>query len=112
MYFDSLDRALATWVGDPNQERGHITSEIRGDPDWARYALDSEILLYTWLDRSMEGQRLDIKALVTHWQRLAELAKRTCQTHHCDGPERVVGEVGNTDEISIVELLSPQDKKR
>jgi hypothetical protein len=112
MYFDTLDRSLALWVGDTDARRGQVERAIRNDPNWARYSLDGDIGLFGWFDRSIEGERKDLKRLSEHWNRVRELASHVCQKYGCDGITAVVGDVGVTDELSLTSLLTPAEEER
>lgn len=112
MYFDTLDRSLAIWAGNPAEERGYIENEIRSDPNWVRYQLDNDIGVYSWFDRTIEGERQNLNRLREHWLRLGELAKLACEKSNCDGLTTVVNEVNVTDELSLSNLLLPEDRAR
>jgi hypothetical protein len=110
--FDTLDRSLATWVGNPAGGKNQVEDAIRSNPAWARYALDSDIDLYKWLDRSIEGERTDLDRLNAHWAQLKLLAQQVCIQYKCDGTETAVNSYNVTPEISLIRLLSPSDRDR
>jgi hypothetical protein len=110
--FDALDRSLSTWVGNPAARESELEDIIRSDQTWARFGLDSEIGIYNWLDRGIEGERRDIDRLKEHWQQLKLLANSVCAKFKCDKTEAAVNQFNSTEEISLSELLSQSDRDR
>jgi len=81
--YDSLDWSLALWAGTSGGTRGKIAELIRSDPNNLRYAIDSQIHLFDWLNRDIEEQREDLHALTIHWQEITALADSICDRFAC-----------------------------
>lgn len=110
--FDQFDRSFALWARG-KAARGVIEQEIRNDPQNVRYALDSQIQLFDWLDRSRESAKTDPDFLRVHWNRMVRLAKDVCQKQGCKPGDGLMGQVGNTRQVSILsDLLSAHDRQR
>ncbi len=110
--FDQFDRSYALWARGKS-EKGVIEQEIRNDPQNVRYALDSQIQLFDWLDRSRESAKTDPDFLRVHWNRMLRLAKDVCGKQGCKPGDGLLGQVGNTREVHVVsELLSSHDRQR
>jgi hypothetical protein len=110
--FDLFDRSFALWARGKAQ-RGVVEQEIRNDPQNVRYALDSQIQLFDWLDRSRESSKTDPDFLRVHWSRMLRLAKDLCQKQGCKPGDNLLGQVGNSREVSVInELLSARDRVR
>jgi hypothetical protein len=105
--FDALERSITLWTG-----RGTIASRVRSEPQYIRLALDQDIHLYDWLNRSGEGRRADIDGLVVHWQQMVQLAKRDCQMLGCDDGDADLGKIKETELIRLTDLLSEPDRER
>jgi hypothetical protein len=81
--YDALDWSLALWAGANGGTHGKIAELIRSDPNNLRYAIDSQIHLFDWLNRDIEGQREDLQALTIHWQEITALADSICDQFAC-----------------------------
>lgn len=109
--FDQLDRSVAFWTGDPRRSRGQIARDLMNNPQTLRYALDPSIDLYTWLDRSNEGDRGDLSTMLEEWQRKRQIASTVCDSLRCKEKAAVMGNVTQSPEMTLKELLPDQWKQ-
>lgn len=110
--FDLFDRSFAMWSRGASS-RGVIASEIKSDPQNVRYALDSEIHLFDWLNRERESTKTDPDALRVHWSKLVRLAKDVCIKRGCKPGDGTFGQIAATREISLRDdLLSESEWQR
>lgn len=110
--FDLFDRSYALWSRGKS-ERGVVEQEIKSDPQNVRYALDSQIQLFDWLDRTREASKTDPDVLRVHWNKMLRLAKDTCQKTGCKPGDGLLGQVGNTRQVRLIEeLASAHDRAR
>lgn len=100
--FDLFDRSYAMW-NSGLRARGAIAAEIQSDPQNVRYALDSDIHLFDWLNRERESTRGDPDALRMHWRQMLQLAKDVCTKRSCkpgDG-SGALGQIAATRTLSL-----------
>ncbi|OOG88698.1 hypothetical protein B0E41_01795 [Hydrogenophaga sp. A37] len=107
--FDLFDRSFALW-SQGEAAQGVVEDEIRNDPQNVRYALDNDIHLYDWLNRSRESTRTDPDLLRVHWSRMLRLAKDVCQRRGCKPGDGLLGQVGATRNIGLATDLLPPDE--
>lgn len=107
--FELLDRSLALWLDGESSARGTIERLVREDPTNARLALDRDIHLYSWLDRTGESNRTSIDGLVAHWRQLHRIARDVCGKAGCLPGNARVGQIQQTQVISLRRLLSRSD---
>jgi hypothetical protein len=110
--YDALDRSLALWSGDPLTLRGFVRDRIKANPNSMRLALDPQIGLYTWLDRSLESNRGDLEALRTYWSRTLALVREVCIEAKCTDENSVLGQVLKTGQISLRRITSEAEWER
>lgn len=91
-----LDKSSQLWFD------SRIEDLIRSNPQNLRYALDEDILLFNWLDRSIETQRGKLDSLTVHWERLAQLISDNCD--FCKEHEQTT-KVQQTHSIKLSELV-------
>ncbi|MGO7394586.1 hypothetical protein ACCS62_28500 [Rhizobium ruizarguesonis] len=99
--YDALDQSLAFWSGQPDPAHGFIQSVLRSDKHNLRLAIDPEIRLYDWFNRSKEGERKDLSALAGHWAELIAVARQICQDTGC---VREIGQTGLVDRTEAIRL--------
>jgi hypothetical protein len=100
--FDLFDRSYAMW-NSGLRARGAIAAEIQSDPQNVRYALDSDIHLFDWLNRERESTRGDPDVLRMHWRQMLQLAKDVCAKRSCkpgDG-SGALGQIAATRTLSL-----------
>ncbi|RQS09154.1 hypothetical protein [Burkholderia sp. Bp8998] len=102
--FDLFDRSFAMW-NTGLSSRGAIASEIRADPQNVRYALDSDIHLFDWLNRERESTRGDPDTLRIHWRQMLTLAKEVCLQQGCKPGDGTLGQIAATGKISLKDTL-------
>ncbi|WP_155674758.1 hypothetical protein [Burkholderia stagnalis] len=102
--FDLFDRSFAMW-NTGLSSRGAIASEIQADPQNVRYALDSDIHLFDWLNRERESTRGDPDTLRIHWRQMLALAKQVCLQHGCKPGDGTLGQIAATGKISLKDTL-------
>jgi hypothetical protein len=108
--YDALDWSLALWAGSSGGTRGKIAQLIRSDPNNLRYAIDSQIHLFEWLNRNIEEQREDLQALTVHWQEIMVLADTICDQFACRTPGVPLQfEVQRSSVIRVSQLMSAAD---
>ncbi len=105
--FDALNGSLAFWLGEPGSPRGLIARQVQTDPQNLRYALDSEIHLFDWLNRERESTRADAFGLRVHWDQMLALSQQACQNLGCAPGAARIGDVGQTDPVALTDLLGP-----
>lgn len=103
--FDLFDRSLAMWSSGV-AGRGAVSSQIQLDPSNTRYALDSSIHLFDWLNRERESTRGDPDSLRQHWRQMFRLAKDVCTRRGCKPGDGMLGQITSTGSISVKEVLA------
>ena len=68
----TLNKALNLWYNTS------IKDLVTSDPQNIRYALDSDILLFDWLNTSIESERANLDSLSVHWTRIKSLIRNNC----------------------------------
>lgn len=110
--FDLFDRSFAMW-NSGLASRGAISAQIQLDPTNTRYALDSDIHLFDWLNRERESTRADPDTLRVHWRQMLRLAKDVCTKRGCKPGDGNLGQIGATGDISArAELVTAEEWKR
>jgi hypothetical protein len=104
--FDSLDRSLGMWLGKEQSPRGAIAELVHSDPQNVRYALDSEIHLFEWLNPDLLGQREDLAGLVTHWQKLLAISTNVCRDHGCTADSNHPGQIEGTEPVKLTTVVT------
>lgn len=108
--YDALDWSLALWAGTQRGTRGKIAELIRSDPNNLRYAMDSQIHLFDWLNRDVEEQREDLQALTVHWLETTALADGICNQLACKSAgTQSQFELQRTSIIRVSQLLTAGD---
>ncbi len=110
--FDLFDRSFAMWrTGLAAQ--GVVAATIEKDPRNTRYALDSDIHLFGWLNRERESTRGDPDMLRIHWRQMVQLAKDICTLHGCKPGDGNLGQIGATGLLSMRNtLVTPTEWQR
>lgn len=103
--FDLFDRSFAMWSSGV-AARGAISSQVQLDPSNTRYALDSSIHLFDWLNRERESTRGDPDSLRQHWRQMLRLAKDVCSKRGCKPGDGMLGQITSTGRISVKEVLA------
>ncbi len=98
-----LDQSTRIWYGVP------VLDLIRENPQNYRYAMDEDVLLYNWLDRDIEGQRVNIDSLVYHWKFLVSAISQNCTACRAGVEQLNVQESGG---IQLSEILPESEWKR
>jgi hypothetical protein len=110
--YDALDWSLALWAGAESGTRGKIAQLIRSDPNNLRFAMDSQIHLFDWLNRDVEEQREDLQALTVHWLEITALADNICDQLACrSAATQPQFELQRTSIIRISQLLTTEDRQ-
>jgi len=109
--FALLDEALRIWGQPASSPRGRIASAIESDPQFLRYALDNDIHLFDWLDASKSPNRSDYEAVAEHWQKVKVFIDEACQRLGCSEDSFEIGEINQTAEVSVLDLLSPGERE-
>lgn len=109
--FDLLDRAVGLWSGIEAAPRDQIARLIRDDPQNARLALDTEIRLFAFLERDLEGLRTDVDRLLVHWRQLVRLAEDACGRIGCEA-DVGAAQVRQTRLLSVCEMLDEPARRR
>lgn len=107
--YDMLDRAIALWGPAGQTVRDTIRRLIEEDPRNFRLALDSDIHLFQWLDRSEERVRTDIDRIVGHWRQLHRLVSDLCDRIGCQPGQSRLGHVQQSAMIDVCALMAPSD---
>lgn len=109
--YDLLDNAISLWSGSSNAPRDAIASLVRDDPQNLRLAVDPDIHLFTFLDRSGEGRRTDVEALRIHWRQLKSQADKVCTTIGCaTGLNNA--QILDTQTLSVCNLISADERAK
>lgn len=107
--YDLLDRSIALWGPQGGTTRDAIRQLIENDPQNIRLALDSDIHLFQWLDRSEERVRTDIDRVLTHWRQLHRIVSDVCDRVGCLPGQSRLGQVQQTALIDVCTLMAPSD---
>jgi hypothetical protein len=111
--YDLLDRAAGLWGGFGESPRGIIDRMIREDPQNVRLALDSEIQLYSFLDRGdVERLRTDVDRILLHWRQMLRLAEDVCGRIGCETGTVGAAQVRQSQVLYLSNLLRPADAER
>ncbi|TNH40947.1 hypothetical protein [Paracoccus haeundaensis] len=103
--YDELNHALSLWIGSDGSPRGTIARLVEDDPQFLRFALDEDIQLYQWLVRDFEGERTDLRRLMTHWRQLIALTTDVCRRVGCSSDAAVLGPVKQTGPVRLSGLV-------
>ncbi len=110
--FDLFDRSFAMWNSGLSA-RGAVAAAIQSDPQNVRYALDSDIHLFDWLNRERESTRGDPDTLRVHWRQMVQLAKDVCVKRGCKPGDNMLGQIAATQQLSAkTHLVSEQEWRR
>lgn len=106
--FNAFDRSLALWstgVG----HAGYFNSRITEDPRNVRLALDSEIQLFTWLNRDGESTKSSPYYLFNHWQQLITMAENYCADYGCKPGDGKLGKISSTVPVKLFDDLKGRE---
>jgi hypothetical protein len=104
--YDLLDASYSLWVGGEAGLNNRLDSMVRENPQNLRFALDSEIDLFGWLNRDLEGSRTDLDSLAQHWNQLRVLANNSVGPSIQNTPPV---QLARTESFLIDDLLTPRD---
>ena len=110
--YDLLDRSISVWGPQGGTTRDAIRRLVEEDPQNIRLALDTDIHLFQWLDRSEERVRTDIDRVLTHWRQLHRLVSDVCDRAGCLPGQSRLGQVQQTAMIDVCTLMAPSDCRR
>ncbi|MGJ8682160.1 hypothetical protein [Paraglaciecola sp.] len=109
--FNAFDRSLALWstgVG----HAGYFNGRITEDPRNVRLALDSEIQLFTWLNRDGESTKSSPYYLFNHWQQLITMAENYCADYGCKPGDGKLGKISSTVPVKLFADLKGREAKQ
>jgi hypothetical protein len=109
--YDRVSAAYALWLWDGTPSKDKISELIQNDPQMLRYALDSDIQLYSWLSRVGESSRADVFQLGDHWEKIKDLVERVRVTQ---GESPGIDNLGKYDQqtLNLLELLDESQARR
>lgn len=110
--YDLLDRSIALWGPQGGTVRDAIRRLVEDDPQNIRLALDTDIHLFQWLDRSEERVRTDIDRVLTHWRQLHRLVSDVCDRVGCLPGQSRLGQVQQTAMVDVCTLMASSDCRR
>jgi hypothetical protein len=110
--YDLLDRSIALWGAQGGTTRDAIRRLVEEDPQNIRLALDSDIHLFQWLDRTEERVRTDIDRVLTHWRQLHRLVLDVCNRAGCLPGRSRLGQVQQTALTDVCTLMTTTDCRR
>ncbi|MDP4026443.1 hypothetical protein Q8W71_27870 [Methylobacterium sp. NEAU 140] len=110
--YDLLDRSISLWGPQGGTTRDAIRRLVEEDPQNVRLALDTDIHLFQWLDRSEDRVRTDIDRVVTHWRQLHRLVSDVCDRIGCTPGQSRLGQVQQTAMIDVCTLMAQSDCRR
>jgi hypothetical protein len=105
--YSLLDDAIGVWAGTETTLSKNIERMVRNDPQNLRLALDSEIDLYGWFNRDLEGSRTDLDQLEVHWRQLDAVASEALKPIMGGGGGSPLGSIQTTDRLSLRSLIAP-----
>jgi hypothetical protein len=105
--YSLLDESIGIWTGTQTKLGRNIERMVRNDPQNLRLALDSEIDLYGWFNRDLEGSRTDLDQLVVHWRQLETVSNEALAVVSGRAGGTPLGNVQSTDRVSVRTLLTP-----
>jgi hypothetical protein len=110
--FALLNDSLGLWGLPTAGPLSRVAAAIESDPQFLRLALDSEIVLFDWLDANKIPNRHDYESVVEHWQRLKVIIDEACNDLGCAKDKFEIGETNAAPEISVLDVLSSGDQER
>lgn len=110
--YDLLDRSLALWGPSGGTVRDAIRSLVEQDPQNIRLALDSDIHLFQWLDRSDERIRTDIDRVLAHWRQIYRIVTDLCEQVGCLPGKSRLGHVQQTQMMDLCTLMAVSECRR
>lgn len=110
--YDLLDRSIALWGPAGGTVRDAIATLIKEDPQNIRLALDSDIHLFQWLDRSEERVRTDIDRILAHWRQIFRIVTDVCDRVGCHPGKSRLGHVQQTPMVDVCDLMQLADCRR
>lgn len=109
--FEAFDRSLSDW-STGRAEGGLLNQRILDDPRNIRLALDSEIQLFNWLNRSIESTRSSPFVLNRHWQQMMEMVNKYCDDYSCKPGDGRLGQIATSEELFLYGDIKGQAEKQ
>jgi hypothetical protein len=110
--YDLLDRSISVWGPQGGTTRDAIRRLVQEDPQNIRLAIDTDIHLFQWLDRSEERVRTDIDRVLAHWRQLHRLVSDVCDRIGCLPGQSRLGQVQQTAMVDVCTLMAASDCRR
>lgn len=110
--FDAFERSLARWLPFQAGPRDSVRQLIAARPNYLRLALDTDIHLFSWLDRDDERRRGSADATAEHWERIVALAATICESARCPPSNGGDTNYYSTEPFGLQAMLTPAEWER
>ncbi len=106
--FDQLEASFATWLSPEST----VAKLVHENPQNLRFAIDSDIHLFGWLNREREATRVDLDVLLNHWRQIVALVEEVKDDIGSVSPgDGRFGDIGTID-LSLKRLVPPAQWNR